>query len=430
MVHQTRTMDEAGGCHGHVLMPVYPANAKDTGMSTCPWHRRSQSYFRTAGSNRLQFNKCVCLVIFGALFSLVAQAAPTTAPTTLPKTPQGAFDVYEWVIFVCDPNQSQTNDGTMFLSTLPDFMNGRRNPAPIEKANEPSPIGVIRISGNSGGDKVDVLLENKGRFLSHWPKAQTRSNGLLWGNLIFSEEQAADLSKDPLGASSWINQLRAPASSSLLHDGRGEKFLLYDAEPSYKLPFRVSAGAAELQYQLLNNGNVPLKDLTLYKKLDSGWQTAGLVELPPLKPTTKPATQPATKSTIAATQPSTQPTTAMATSAPASRPSTSASSQPTTRAVGYPLALAPAGAADEMALLAPWKEKLAAAGPAADGLRSHPANSLEARAGFTPPDCNLSTRCGGDGSVDESRSGPVAAKDDSCRTHHRQRNRPGHRDGD
>ena len=298
----------------------------------------------------------LCLSVFYLwfpLFCFLPGGVARAEPTTLPKTPDGAFEVQEWVIFVCDPNQQQANSSTLFLSTLPDFVAGRRNPAPVEKAGEPGPIGVIRFTGNSGGDKVDVLLENKGgRFLGHWPKAQTRSTGLLWQNLIVADQPAASGPQDPLGASSWINRLRAPASPSLLRNGKGEKFLLYDAEPNYKLPLKVQAGAANLQYQLANSGTVALKDLTFYKKQPDGWHSATLAELPPT-----PATRPATKSsTRSATAPASRPTTLAAT-APATQSSsfstTQASSQPATKPIGFPIALTATGFHDAPQVLAP-----------------------------------------------------------------------------
>lgn len=296
---------------------------------------------------------------------LSSSFAPAHAdPTTLPKSPEGSFEVYDWVIFVADPNQPQTNASNMFLSTLPDFAGGRRNSAPVEKSNEPGPIGVIRFSGNSGKDKVDVLLENKGgKFLGHWPKAQTRTTGLLWQNLVVGER--APEGADVLGATSWFNGLRSTAAPSLLREGKGEKFLLYDAEPAYKFPLRVQAGSGDLQYRVTNSDKVPVKDLTFYRRQPDGWHSAVVAELPATinaKPTTGPATLPSTRATtrLAATQPSTQP------ASPASRPSTIASTQPltqpSTQPTGFPVALTATGLTEASAVLAPWRQKLTASG--------------------------------------------------------------------
>ena len=289
---------------------------------------RKNSLRNLCPSQLIQFRQLAFCIL---VFALTAIA--TALPTTLPKSPEGSFDVYDWVIFVCDPNQPQTNAGEMFLSTLPDFIGGRRISAPVEKSNEPGPIGIIRFSGGSGKEKVDVLLENKGgKFLGHWPKAQTRTTGLLWQNLSVGEN-APDAS-DPLGASSWLNELRAPTAPSLLREGKGEKFLLYDAEPKYTFPLRVQAGSGDLNYRLTNSDKLPVRDLTFYRRQEEGWFTAAIGELAPTK-TAKPA------------------------SGPASRPATTqASTQPT----GFPVTLAATGLTEASQVLAPWKQTLAAAG--------------------------------------------------------------------
>src|SRR2546421_12317655 len=99
---------------------------------------------------------CVYLCLSVVPFCVLSARAQ---PTTLPKTPEGAFEVQEWVIFLCDPNQPQANASTLFLSTLPDFVGSRRSPAPVEKENEPGPVGVIRFIGTAApGEKLDVLL--------------------------------------------------------------------------------------------------------------------------------------------------------------------------------------------------------------------------------------------------------------------------------
>src|SRR5947209_7145531 len=92
----------------------------------------------------------------------LAIVLPTCAEPAPLKTPEGAFDVYEWVIFVADPAQPQVNASILYPSTLPDFAGSRRTQAPVEKAAEPQPVGVIRFKGTSGKDTVDVQLTNKG----------------------------------------------------------------------------------------------------------------------------------------------------------------------------------------------------------------------------------------------------------------------------
>jgi hypothetical protein len=306
----------------------------------------------------------ICVHLCSSVACISAFAAE---PTTAPKTPEGAFEVTDWVIFICDPNQPQANASTLFQSTLPDFTGSRRSPAPVEKESDPAPIGVIRFRG-SAGDKetLDVLLQNKGgRFLATWPKAQTRTGGVLWQNFTLSDKPP--VSQEQIGGSSWMNALRNAAGSPpfIMKESRGERFLVYDAEPNYKLPLKVAAGSAPDQYVISNSDpKLPLRDLTFYKNEPDGWHTVTLVELAPT-PTTKPATKPATTTASTAPLPT---TVAVAATRPATtRSATQASSQPATQPTGQPIALHAAGTKDAAQILAPWKQKLTAGGlPATD----------------------------------------------------------------
>ncbi len=249
----------------------------------------------------LTFGFCLS---FGFWISSFSARADT--PTTLPKPPEGAYDVYEWVIFIADPSQPQlnTNAASLYDSTLPDFVGGRRNPAPSEKAADPTPLGVIRFSGSSGSDKVDILVTNKGgKFLAHWPKATNRQTGVLWQNFVITD--TAPASQEPVGGSTWFEQLRSPAGPFVLKDGRGERFLAYDLEPSHKLDLKVSPGSSPLQYSVSHNTKLPLLNLTFYKPADDGWHTATVASLQPTNPpkaSTKPA---ATKAAAADGAPNT-----------------------------------------------------------------------------------------------------------------------------
>ena len=304
-----------------------------------------------------------------------ATGSPAPAPSP-PSTPQGNFDVYEWVVLVCDPNQSAANAERMFASTLPEFVGARRGAASSDIADEPTPAGVIRVvaaPGAADGTKVDVLVQcPTGRFLGAWPKGKGRSNRQLW--------EAYELRPESTGlrevsATHWFNALRqAPALG--LHRGRaGERFLLYDAELNYALPLRAAAGANNA-YELSNSGAAPLHDVTLFKPQDNGWRSGGVASMPPAKgvaPATGPATAPTTAPAVA-TRPVPPAIVARvqalrapgAPPAPQLPPAPPPATQPAPGASKAAVAAesAPAGATE---LLAPWKQRLTEAGlPASD----------------------------------------------------------------
>jgi hypothetical protein len=243
------------------------------------------------------------------------------------KTPTGSFEVCDWAIFVCDPNQPQANAASLYPSTLPDFAASRRAPAPPDQSAVPQPIGVIRFKGDSGKETIDVQLTNKAaKFLALWPKAQTRSNAALWQNYLITRTAPASL--EAIGTTTWWEALRSADAPFVLKDGRGEKFLLYDAEPNFKPPLRV-ADAGKDKYTLTNTEKLALHDLTFYKEEPDGWHTAVVESL------NGAATKPANKK------------------------------KPTTGASANSVALEPAKTNDAAEVLAPWKEKLTSLGVAA-----------------------------------------------------------------
>src|SRR5258706_9970689 len=98
--------------------------------------------------------------LISSFLAATSGAQPATLPTTFPKSPEGAFEVHEWVIFICDPNQPQANASAMFQSTLPDFIGGRLLTAPLGKKREPGPPLLIPLPPSLRGEK-NVLFLNK-----------------------------------------------------------------------------------------------------------------------------------------------------------------------------------------------------------------------------------------------------------------------------
>src|SRR5213075_2767399 len=105
-----------------------------------------------------------------------------------------------------------------------------------------------------------------------------RNNRLLWSNLIADETKATLSQIDP---KHWFNRLRDPESRYLTagRDTRGERFLLYDAEPTLNMPLKVEA-SGENGYRVSNSGSIDVLNLELYKSKSDGWQSAFAASLP------------------------------------------------------------------------------------------------------------------------------------------------------
>ena len=265
-------------------------------------------------------------------------SAQTTQATTLP-APSADFELHEWAIFVAEPLAPRVNAVAAIKSTLPSFVVSRRPDADPNERMNVMPIGVIRIlGGKTPSPKFDVLLNLKGgEFQGHWPKAENnRNNRLLWSNLIADETKPA-LSQ--LDAKHWLNRLREPESRYLTaaHDSRGERFLLYDAEPTFNMPLKVEA-SGESGYRVTNSGSTDVLKLELYKSKTDGWHSAFVANLAGggAAPSTKPATGPST------------------------RPSAVPSTAPSGKSLDMPLS--PSAVSDSKQLLSAWKDRLASTG--------------------------------------------------------------------
>jgi len=232
----------------------------------------------------------ILVCVFG---SNVVLAAPTTAPTTAPAPPPaGNYELQEWVVLIVNANQPNANATNEFPSSLPGFVPSRRSTIDKEKLGEPMPIGVIRLYGSQPDDKTktDVLLELKsGTFDSHWPKAESKSNRLLWKNLVLTPDAPRLNQLEP---ASWYNAIRKGESAYLSYNGHGDRALVYDAELPFKMPVKVSGGDEGKPYKVANVGEDNIVDLEFYKPTPDGWQVGTIAQLKAA--TSRPATKPAT----------------------------------------------------------------------------------------------------------------------------------------
>ncbi|HEX8525055.1 MAG TPA: hypothetical protein VF669_22580 [Tepidisphaeraceae bacterium] len=308
------------------------------------------------------------ILLLLSLCSRAQSAVPTSAPS-------GDYELHEWVVFVADANQSNANALSEFKATFPGFVSSRRTNADEKTANDPMPVGVIRILGDaptSDKDKIDVLLEMKsGQFNGHWPKAESKSTRLLWKNMTAAKDAPRMGEVDP---ANWYKKLRDGASNYLSFNGSGDRALVYDAEIPFKMPVKVTGDGP--QYKVSNTSEYTLRNLEFYKPTESGWTVALLPELKATqaRPATKPATTqsttgPATRRALSGedakavfASPATAPapaSRATARTSSSSRPATQASSQPSTMPT---VAITMQGADAKSIPLAGWKDRLAATG--------------------------------------------------------------------
>jgi hypothetical protein len=316
-------------------------------------------------------------VILSLIFTPLSMAAVATSG------PSGDYELHEWVIFVADANQANANALSEFKATFPEFVSTRRGMADEKQANQPMPIGVIRLLGNVPTDdkqKIDILLEMKsGQFNGHWPKAESKSTRLLWKDMVASPTPPRMGEVDP---KNWFKKIRDGESNYLSFNGSGDRALVYDAEVPFKMPIKITGEGPA--YKVQNSSEYTLRNLEFYKPTDSGWQIAILPELKATQP--RPATRPTTTqaTTMATTRhapseaevkavfaegekpaPATRPATRPAMRAgTASRPSTrSGTTQASTAPTSQPAVGITLTATDSKTMpVSAWKDRLTASG--------------------------------------------------------------------
>ncbi len=271
-----------------------------------------------------------CTVFFQSVALPAFAAGPATRPTTAAVTQPTApgLEVHEWAVFVVDASAGKINPDGVVRSTLPSFVNdhrygasgytapatpapqafgrGRRfvvvngmvvaqgaTPAqpsaalPVADVSEPTPVNIIRLIG-AADSKVDVTVNlTNGAFLGSWPKAEERTNQLLWRDISLDDKAAGK--SQPAPADSWFSRLREAGSSVLSIDKHDpEKFLMYDVEIQSTSPINVKQ-AKDGSVELTNATPFPLHELTLYQSGEN--DSLRSVEIGEIAGSNKAATQ-------------------------------------------------------------------------------------------------------------------------------------------
>jgi hypothetical protein len=249
-------------------------------------------------------------------FAAGATTNPTTTATTQPAVTQPAaadLELHEWAVFILDGSSGQLNPDGVVTATLPAFItdkrygsasappvvvpgnnrggmmvingmlvqnNGNTTAAPVHVNADmdlPSPVGIIRLIG-SVDSKVDITINIKaGAFVGSWPKAEERTNQLLWRDISVSDQPATPL--NVTGPNSWITELRTGKSAyvSLEHVG-SEKFLTYDLQMPYPSPVKVKEGK-DFSVEVSNISGAALHELTFYQGDHDNWRSVNVGDL-------------------------------------------------------------------------------------------------------------------------------------------------------
>ena len=176
-----------------------------------------------------------------------AQAAPLspTDPTSTDDADaaEQGLTAREVVILLQDAYRDTLSERDLFDSTLPNFVLRRRTTAEGTRRDLPSPAGVITLAAPPGEVPASVTVRldlRGGRFFSAWPSTLLRGQEVVWEDLHTGD----DAGKPPaLGEDHWLMPLRSADRLVLDAGRRADRFLLYDLELSYPVPFDVDRKA-------------------------------------------------------------------------------------------------------------------------------------------------------------------------------------------
>ncbi|MGC4031962.1 MAG: hypothetical protein QM754_09560 [Tepidisphaeraceae bacterium] len=223
-----------------------------------------------------------CFVLTLGILRTAGAATPTTAPS--------GIDAVDWVVLDVSVTQNIANDRDAWPSTLPPFVTSRRATAGADQSNQTQPVGVIHFFGTLDRESpTDVLLNLPGGDTqATWPRAQVKSNRILWSNLLPAE---AGATPSVLDAPHWFKAVRDTDSARFRADRQVDSLLIYDVSLKFTPPLRLQLQNGKTT--AANTGSSPMHGLTFYKPDKNGdWQRAAFAALPG-RPAVKPS--PATK---------------------------------------------------------------------------------------------------------------------------------------
>lgn len=211
------------------------------------------------------------LCCLAAIFSFLAPAAGADD--------EANYDLHEFSLIGLDPTLEQANELKHYPSAMPGVVETDRSRA--NEARKLTPLAVVTLHGEPVKDLEIDLRVQSGRFVGHWPPAESKSGRLRWLDLA----TLADQDKDALFASvdekHWFVQARRLDALFVKDKSRSERFLTYDCELKYEVPVQVAGGPDT--YLITNSSKHPLLDLFVLSPQEGGMRLGHLESFPPSK---------------------------------------------------------------------------------------------------------------------------------------------------
>ena len=188
------------------------------------------------------------------------------------------IEIHQWGVWLADAATDNINSRSQFPTALPLRVDTSR-PRKLKNGKPaPSPINVLVFRGQPA-KLIDIDLRTRaGSFVGHYPPAQSQaSNRLRWLDnslLAAGDEEAASL-KVP---EHWFTRARASDALTIRKGARCEKFLAYDFESPFTVPFKLEGGPDK--YELHSTASNPIFDVVITVPTPQGRRIGWLDVLP------------------------------------------------------------------------------------------------------------------------------------------------------
>lgn len=189
------------------------------------------------------------------------------------------YEIHEFSLWGLDPTLEQVNQLQHYPSAMPGVVETERSR--VNEQHKLTPLGLITFHGEPVKEiEIDLRVQS-GRFLGHWPPAESKSGRLRWLDLATVPEAAKDALMAAVDDKHWFVAGRQLDAHFAQGKARTERFLVYDCELKYEVPLQLTGGPDK--YQLANRGKTPLLDVLIVAPGDDGVRIGRLEKLAPAK---------------------------------------------------------------------------------------------------------------------------------------------------
>lgn len=231
------------------------------------------------------------LAILAAAGAMALVGASRAQDADEPDPLDAKIQIHEWSFWIADPTLDQANQVVHFGTQMPGVVETDRSRNPASPKFKP--LSVITVHGENCAEfELDLRVQG-GRFVGHWPAAETKkSSRLRWIEMVLSAAKPADARIAEIDAKHWFTRAREGDGLYLKNGGRAERFIAYDVEVAYSAPVRVTGGPDV--YRVVNLMPYPLHDVLISMPTPEGRRVGRVDFLPAASPASR-AAQPANR---------------------------------------------------------------------------------------------------------------------------------------